>query len=62
MLINEFFGALLLFLLVGLFFTILALPIVLAIAIVVVVMKLVLFLLFLPFRVLGWAVATAVGR
>lgn len=62
MLIGEFLGAVLLFLLICLFFAILALPVVLAIALVVAAVKLALFLVLVPFRIVGWAVATAFGR
>ena len=62
MLIVEFLGAVLLFLLICLFFAILAVPIVLAIALIVAAVKLALFIVLVPFRLVGWAVGLAFGR
>jgi hypothetical protein len=62
MLILEFLGALVIFALICLFFAILAIPIVFAVALVVAAVKLALFIVLVPFRLVGWVFGLAFGR
>lgn len=62
MLILEFFGALVIFALFCLFFAVLAIPVVFAVALVVAAVKLALFIILVPFRLVGWMFGLALGR
>jgi len=62
MFLVEVLGALLVIGLVVLFLAILSIPFVLAVAILVAAVKLALFIVLIPFRLLGWAFGAALGR
>lgn len=62
MLILEFLGALVIFALFCLFFAVLAIPVVFAVALLVAAVKLVLFIILVPFRLVGWMFGLALGR
>ena len=56
-------GAALLFLAVfALFLMVMSIPFVLAVALIVAAVKLALFVVLIPFRLVGWALGLAVGR
>jgi hypothetical protein len=62
MFILNLLGALLIFGLMVLLFALIAIPIVLAVALVVAAVKLALFIVLVPFRLIGWALGLAAGH
>ena len=62
MFILNLLGALLIFGVMVLIFALIAIPVVLVVAMLVAAIKLALFIVLVPFRLIGWAFGLAVGR
>ena len=56
------FGALIFFGLLAFLFAIIAIPLLLGVAVVIAAVRLAFFVLFLPFRLVGWMFGLALGR
>jgi hypothetical protein len=62
MIILEFLGAVILFALIVLFLALLSIPFVIAVALMVAAIKLALFVILIPFRLVGWMFGLALGH